>query len=201
VLQAVLTKCDQLGHSADPTTVVCDFEQAAINAATAKLGQHVKVHGSFYHLTQSTWRKVQELGLTAMYRENQEFKHYCGMLDGLAFLPLQDVAAGMAFLRSSMPTVDRVETILDLVSYFDSTYVTGPSRLIRRPAHSHRVQRLHIRKLPPIFQPAVWNVHDATLSETSRTNNFCESWNNGFRSLVGHQSISHMIQYLITARH
>jgi hypothetical protein len=40
------------------------FEQAAMNAVTAVLGSHVNVHGCFYHLTQSTWRKVQELGLT-----------------------------------------------------------------------------------------------------------------------------------------
>ena len=38
----------------------------------------------------------------------------------------------------------------------------------------------------PIVPPAFWNVHDATLSQTSRTNNFCEAWNNGFSKLVGH---------------
>src|SRR6218665_1830350 len=38
----------------------------------------------------------------------------------------------------------------------------------------------------PIVPPALWNVHDATLSQTSRTNNLCEAWNNGFSKLVGH---------------
>src|SRR6218665_699646 len=54
-------------------------------------GQQVNVTGCFYHLTQSTWRKIQELGLSVAYRDNKTLKHFCGMLDGLAFLPLTDV--------------------------------------------------------------------------------------------------------------
>src|SRR6218665_554863 len=38
----------------------------------------------------------------------------------------------------------------------------------------------------PIVPLAIWNVHDATLSQTSRTKNFCEAWNNGFSKLVRH---------------
>ena len=32
----------------------------------------------------------------------------------------------------------------------------------------------------------MWNVHDATISGTARTNNFSEGWNSSFRQLVGH---------------
>jgi len=37
------------------STVICDFEQAAMNSVTSTLGQHVTVQGCFYHLSQSTW--------------------------------------------------------------------------------------------------------------------------------------------------
>ncbi|KAL8590044.1 hypothetical protein ACOMHN_034275 [Nucella lapillus] len=33
---------------------------------------------------------------------------------------------------------------------------------------------------------SVTNVNTATLADESRTNNFCEAWNNSFRQLVGH---------------
>jgi len=58
------------------------------------LGSHVNVQGCFHHLTQSTWRKVQELGLTTAYKDDDNVKHFCGMLDALAFLPLNDITEG-----------------------------------------------------------------------------------------------------------
>lgn len=184
LLKAIVEKCDQLSYSVDPTTIVCDFELAVINAVTAVLGSHVTVHGCFYHLTQSTWRKIQELGLTTVYRENDDVKQWCGMLDALAFLPLSDVAEGMAFVRANMPT--GVDALPDLVDYFDTTYVSGSVRRVQRPPTSHRIQPLRVRRIPPLFPPSLWNASDITLAGTDRTNNLCESWNNGFASLVGH---------------
>ena len=52
--------------------------------------------GCFLHRTQNTWRKVQDLGLVRQYSVDAAARHFCGMLDGLAFLPIAEVAAGMA---------------------------------------------------------------------------------------------------------
>lgn len=107
-------------------------------------------------------------------------------MDGLAFLPLDDVAAGMAYLRGCVPTGSGLEAVSDLLDYFDTTYVTGAVRRIQRPAQNDRIQTIRIRRIPPLFPPAVWNVHEATLCGSPRTNNFCESWNHTFSKLVGH---------------
>ena len=32
----------------------------------------------------------------------------------------------------------------------------------------------------------MWNVHEATLEGSARTNNVCEGWNNKFANLIGH---------------
>lgn len=192
MLRAIVTAADNRGCSVDPTTVVCDFEMAVINAVGAVLGPHVAVQGCFYHLCQSTWRRVQEIGLTVTYRQEDEVKLFCGMLDGLAFLPVTQVEAGMQFLRTVIPDHDGLS---DLVDYFDSTYVTGSARRIhRRPQPSATdasapvvgLPSLRLRRLPPAFPPRTWNVHDATLNDDARTNNLCESWNHGFQQLVGH---------------
>ncbi|KAF0748278.1 MULE domain-containing protein, partial [Aphis craccivora] len=42
---------------------------------------------------------------------------------------------------------------------------------------------LHFRKIPPIFSPSSWNVHNATLEGGHRTNNMTEGWNNRFSKL------------------
>ena len=77
----------------------------------------------FYHLTQSIWRKIQSLGLTNLYESNDDFRLFCGKIDALAFLPVDEVSEGMAFLRESAP--DKAAPLLE---YFDTTYVTGHMR-------------------------------------------------------------------------
>ena len=72
------------------------------------------------------WRKVQELGLATLYKELKDIQHFCGMLDGLAFLPVDDVQAGMNFLRNNLPELDNDnQKLADLVQYFDATYVSA----------------------------------------------------------------------------
>ena len=55
---AIQDKCHSLGFDVDPVTVTVDFEQSVINALTSTFGAHLNIHGCFYHLTQSTWRKI-----------------------------------------------------------------------------------------------------------------------------------------------
>jgi len=59
-----------------------DFEKAITNASKNVLGEHLIINGCFYHLCQSTRRKLAELGLKK--REDYDFNAFCGMLDGLA---------------------------------------------------------------------------------------------------------------------
>ena len=59
-------------------------------------------------------------------------------------------------------------------------------RRVQRPANDNTIQPLRVRRIPPLYPPALWNTFDITLAGTDRTNNLCESWNNAFASLVGH---------------
>ena len=183
LLTAVLNRCKILGFQPDPQVVISDFEKAALNSVSNTLGDHVRHQGCFYHLTQATWRKVQSLGLTTIYRADEDVRHFCGMLDGLAFLPVDDVPAGMQHVRENMPT----EELQPLLEYFDATYVTGKFRSIQPPPNDDgSVPALRVRRASPTFAPDVWNVHDATVRGGARTNNMCEAWNRGFSTLVGH---------------
>jgi len=155
-----------------------DFE-AAVNQV---FGDGVDVCGCFYHLTQSTWRKVQALGMATKYRTNENFRLLCGTLDGLIFLPVADVIAGLDWLKTQAQA-----TYAGLVEYFDETYVNGVSRQL--PARDATKEPC-IRHTPPRFQPSLWNVHTATLQGGDRTNNISEGWNNRLRTLAGHHHLS-----------
>ncbi|XP_076042354.1 uncharacterized protein LOC143026220 [Oratosquilla oratoria] len=178
LIQIVLDHCARQDLYPDPTTVLCDFEQAVISAVRVVLGEHVQVRGCFFHLTQSTWRKIQELGLVQLYSKNEDMKLFCGMLDALALLPLCDVEDRFRWLKNHIP--DGAEP---LVEYFDRTYVTGT---FRRAQAIPGQTGIRMRRIPPLFAPHLWNVHEATLNDEPRTNNFCEAWNNRFSNLVGH---------------
>jgi hypothetical protein len=106
-------------HGCDPSVVIIDFERSVDLALLAVYGPQVQIQYCFYHLTQSTWRQIQSLGLTNMYKDD-EFRLFCGQLDALAFLLLWEVHEGMQYIKQTMP-----EAAEPLVDYFDRTYVSG----------------------------------------------------------------------------
>ena len=183
MFKALLARAEDLGFSLDPLTVHLDFELPTMNAVHMVFGSHVECKGCFYHLTQSTWRKVQELGLATLYKNDQHFKHFCGMLDGLAFLPVDEVKVGLVY-----PMENASDDANNLIDYFNSTYVNGHFRTISRPMTSGEMSsQVKLRHIPPRYPPHLWNMYDATLAGDDRTNNICESWNHGFNSAVGHR--------------
>ena len=159
----------------DPHVVVVNFVSAAFAAVRQVFGSTVTVHGCFFHLTQSKWRKIQAVGLTDRYKSDKAFHILCGMLDGLAFLPVVDVVAGLAWLRSETPA-----DAVPLVNYFDETYVTGSLRQVTVNGLTG------MRATPSRFPPETWSVNDITLAGGHRTNNVSEGWNNRLRHLVVH---------------
>ena len=103
------------------------------------------------------------------------------MVDGLAFLLVDDLQNGMHLLRTLCPA-DPPEAA-ELLDYFVSTYVSGSHRRAIVPGQG---LRMVMRCTPPMFPPAIWNIHEATVNGDPRTNNVCEGWNNKFFNLVGY---------------
>ena len=184
LFQAIVDTCERLGFNVNPTHIISDFEISAIKATQHILGQHVVNKGCFYHLTQSTWRKIQSLGLTQLYKDREDIRQFCGMIDGLAFLPINDIQAGLQYLQTLVD--DELEPLLQ---YFDTNYVSGQYRRIQPPAlqRNNVLPPVVLRHVPPQFPPVMWNVREITLNNDHRTNNFCEAWNNGYFQLVGHK--------------
>ena len=143
--------------------------------------------------TQASRRQIQQLGLVPLCKNDDDFRVFCGMMDGLAFLPVPDLTNGIHLLRT-LCTDDPPEAA-ELLDYFDSTYISGRLRQ-QNPAQNQAVLLVSIRS-PPMFPPAIWIVHDATVNGDTRTNNICEGWNSNFFNLVGHAhpSICRVIEW------
>jgi len=77
------------------------------------------------------------------------------------------------------------DALRDLFEYFDTTYVSGSLRTIRRPGTARTV--LRSRRTAPLFHVYTWNVYVETLANEQRMNNIRESWNSWFQQLIGNQ--------------
>lgn len=175
MFKIIIDKCEEQNLFPDPRFLHVDFEKAVITSASNIFGSELEIRGCFYHLCQSTFRKIQDLGLQTAYMNDDKFSHFCSMIDSLAFLPLERVHEGMDFLKQTSYSEAN-----ELLSYFDTTYVNGSYKRVGAGMN------IKLRKINPLFLPKTWNVFEATLNSEHRTNNICESWNNRFTHLVGH---------------
>ena len=67
LLDAIREKAEELGLVLQPDLIIVDFELAIHNASVRVLGAHISIGGCFYHFSNGTWRKVQDLGLVERY--------------------------------------------------------------------------------------------------------------------------------------
>ena len=64
LFRMIADKCEEFfGYAPSPELVMMDFEKAVNNAIILILGEGIVLKCCFYHLAQSTWRKIQDLGI------------------------------------------------------------------------------------------------------------------------------------------
>ena len=75
-----------------------------------------------------------------MYEHDNDFRLFCGQIDALAFLPLDEVAEGMRHLTQTVP--EEAEAL----EYFNSIYVSGQLR----PRRNNAKLLLTFRRTSPV---------------------------------------------------
>ena len=141
VLRALNNYMFQINVIPTVTSFSMDFEIAAHNAALTVFPNRA-INGCFYHLCQSTYRKIQELGLAVRYNQDAVFKNFYGTLDALAFLRLVGVPFGMNIIRNTAIVNQDPAPVMASVDYFDATYVNAG-----------------FGNQGAMFPPVKWNVH------------------------------------------
>lgn len=144
------------GHRLRPRKFVLDFE-ISLKIALETEFPHSRLSGCYFHLTQSIWRRCQELGLTVAYRDNRHCKKIVQKLMAIGFLPLAVIRNNFLLLRRSREVrrlMANEPAMVDLFSYFEASYIGV---------------NVHV---PIQFPPMFWNVHDRCVN--TRTNNHLE---------------------------
>ena len=171
----------QLDPRINPTTIMTDYETAAINAFKVAF-PNAHLRGCFFHFMQCLYRHVQLLGLSGRYVQELDFAHNIKQLGALAFVPVPDVIDSFERLILTDFFRDN-EEVLPLVDYFEETWIGVVRRGQRRSAR---------------FEIALWNCYDAVKDGLPKTNNSVEGWHNEFGSLLSanHPSIWKFIEGL-----
>lgn len=169
VLDAINNASEEYGiEELDPTNIHSDFETAIINAVSGAFPE-VNIDLCYFHLKQSAYRHVVDLGLKVRYTRDPIVRDYFHMMAALAYVPVQDVKVAYRALIRTTPDVPRLDEFND---YFGKTYVVGVRGAGQRP------------RVPPLYEPQLWNLYEATLEGRATTNNASEGWHNRFMTIL-----------------
>ena len=90
MLRLLVEVAARYGMQFQPTTVCIDFEAAMI-AAVQDIFHNARIRGCLFHFSQAIWRKVQELGLTIRYKEDEAFNRLVRRAAALPLVPPNEV--------------------------------------------------------------------------------------------------------------
>ena len=80
------------------------------------------VAACFFRLAQAQWRKIQSLGLTDLYRENEEYSIFLRCFTAIAFVPEAMVVEYFNQLSASVPEYAPAG-VLSFFEFIADTYV------------------------------------------------------------------------------
>lgn len=178
-----LNKCIEMS-SLNPKYIISDFERALINATNVSFPESISF-GCIFHLGQSIWARIGNLGLISRYKNDLNFKKIVKMMLCLSFVPVQDVLIGYRHIKSLIFNYN-IPEILEFLSYFEKIYVGNFNEMTGEYTH-------------PAYQISFWNVHERVLLGLPRTSNNAESWNRtlNLRTVVANPNIAQFITNLL----
>lgn len=107
----------------NPVHLKIDFEQAVISA-TREMFPDCKLNGCNFHFNQSIWRKVQDLGLATLYKQDKAIRRHIKLTAALSHLPPEYIDDGWIFIMETSPINDAVVTYND---YFVTQWLDNPA--------------------------------------------------------------------------
>ena len=152
----------ELMQNLNPKEVMIDFEKALGNSIQKHFPSCETV-GCFFHMCQSVYRRICDLGLKSQYNTDNKFSLLIRMFCALAFLPAEEVTDAFEELSEDE------QLPMEFIIYFELTYI-GPIRGRRR------------RREAPLYPIAFWNMRNRVIDKLPRTNNSLE----GFHSALKH---------------
>lgn len=109
----------------NPDSIALDFETAAIQSAR-KYFPNAKIYGCNLHFNRLLWRKVQNIGLTGDYDNDEDIRLHVQMCSALAHIPIDDIDEGWIMIMENTPEVEKLRRFYDyfVEQWLDNTLFT-----------------------------------------------------------------------------
>lgn len=104
----------------EPNHVYCDFE-LAIFRAFSTVFTNIRIHGCYFHYSQSIYRNIQSIGLEILYKTDKSFHNFVKGLFILPLVPLDCLDAAFTVLQSSISITN--PKIMQFLSYYKVTWI------------------------------------------------------------------------------
>jgi hypothetical protein len=177
--ERVFEAIKNLEPSLNPSSIMTDFERAAINAFTSSFpSSNQRV--CFFHFSQCIWRRIQTqecYEIHQQYINDPNLAMQIKMLAALAFIPPNDVIKVFDDLVENVFFDSNQQLLKPLIDYFLDNWIGM--------LHTRR------RRRDPTFAISLWNCFSSVIDGIPKTNNAVEGWHNAFSSLLsaGHPTI------------
>jgi hypothetical protein len=170
-LQMIKSAALRFGTDFSPEIIQIDYEIAMMNAIRGEL-PYTRIRGCYFHFTQAIWRKVQDLGLTIPFRDNNAVKKTVRRVSALPLVPISNIDAVWESIQENAPlNINGVESFIDYVvnTWIDEIY--------------------------GLFNRTIWTHFD---NNGARTNNHLEGFHYKINKCMGkiHPNIFEMITVL-----
>ncbi|CAF1128917.1 unnamed protein product [Brachionus calyciflorus] len=178
----------KLSH--DPLSITSDYEKAFLNAANSVF-RETKLYGCYFHLKQSFWKKIIDLGLKSSSTEDENIRRLLKLPQAIAFIPSNDVVEVFSQIKSSITDT----RVIEFYNYIEDNYI---GKFVQCKVGRGRGVKTISSYSRPLFDVNLWNVNERTSECLPRTNNFVESWHNAFSSMLDkHPLVYSLIDYFL----
>ncbi|CAF1259425.1 unnamed protein product, partial [Didymodactylos carnosus] len=100
--------------------VYLDFEQACINAVESEFPA-ATIRGCWFHYTQCLYRKIQKLGLSTLYEENDSVCQWLRSFMDITLIDGDVITGAITLLRENLPSDNGLPA--KFLKYFDKQWV------------------------------------------------------------------------------
>ncbi|CAF0875625.1 unnamed protein product [Brachionus calyciflorus] len=100
-IRKVINKMKEIAKKNEPQTVWLDCEQAIINSVENTFEECTPL-ACFFHFKQRLWRRIEELGFSTAYNQNENVRMFFKKVAEIAFVPLSDIVSVYDQLRESV---------------------------------------------------------------------------------------------------
>lgn len=163
--------------------MLTDFEIAATKALKRVFpGSNQKY--CYFHLRQSIWKHIQQSGFAKRYGKDISFAHKMRHIPALAYLKPEEIRDTFLLLQKKEVLSKEISSI---VSWFSKYYVNGTFKNVTNKTDTSTTTSLNvsIQRIPPLFPPEAWSIHDRLELNTPNSQNSVESWHHRWNGLLG----------------